>query len=160
MSNNAFCPISFKKIDEHVARLNGFFTVILLVVFLLTFSIIPVLFLVADFFVRSIEKPQYSPLAIVSKFILTKLKVNPQLINAGPKIFAARIGLLFSVIISLAVLFGLNTAAVVFTIVFGICALLEAAFGFCVACKIYPLVYRLIYQTDFRKKNLNSDFQI
>ncbi|MDD2284874.1 MAG: DUF4395 domain-containing protein [Paludibacter sp.] len=130
--------------DEHVARLNGFFTVILLMIFLLTSSIIPVLFLVTDFFVRSIEKPQYSPLAIISKLILTKLKVNPQLINAGPKIFAARIGLLFSALISLAVLFGLNTTAVVLTLIFGICALLEAAVGFCVACKIYPFVYRLI----------------
>ena len=160
MSSNAFCPISFKKIDEHVARLNGFFTVILLVVFLLTSSIIPVLFLVADFLVRSIEKPQYSPLAIVSKFILTRLKVNSQLINAGPKIFAARIGLLFSVMISLAVLFNLNITAIIFTIIFGICALLEAAVGFCVACRIYPLVYRFIYQTNFRKKKFNSDFQI
>ncbi|MDD4488883.1 MAG: DUF4395 domain-containing protein [Paludibacter sp.] len=160
MSSNAFCPISFKKIDEHVARLNGFFTVILLVVFLLTSSIIPVLFLVADFLVRSIEKPQYSPLAIVSKFILTRLKVNSQLINAGPKIFAARIGLLFSVMISLAVLFNLNITAIIFTIIFGICALLEAVVGFCVACRIYPLVYRFIYQTNFRKKKFNSDFQI
>ena len=160
MSNNAFCPISFKKIDEHVARLNGFFTVVLLVVFLLTSNIFPVLFLIADFFVRSIEKPQYSPLAIVSKFLLKQLKVNPLLINAGPKIFAARIGLLFAVLVTLSSVLGFTTTAVVFTLIFGICALLEAAVGFCVACRIYPLVYRLIYQTDFRKKNFNSDFQI
>ena len=160
MSNNAFCPISFKKIDEHVARLNGFFTVVLLVVFLLTSNIFPVLFLIADFFVRSIEKPQYSPLAIVSKFLLKQLKVNPLLINAGPKIFAARIGLLFAVLVTLSSVLGFTTTAVVFTLIFGICALLEAVVGFCVACKIYPLVYRLIYQTDFRKKNFNSDFQI
>lgn len=160
MNNNAFCPISFKKIDEHVARLNGFFTVILLVVFLLTTNIIPVLFLVADFFVRSIEKPQYSPLAIISKFILKLLKVNPQLINAGPKIFAARIGLLFSVLVGLSVVFGLGTTAVVFTVIFGVCALLEAAIGFCVACRIYPFVYKLIYQNSSAVNKINSDYQI
>jgi len=108
MNNNAFCPISFKKIDENVARLNGFFTVVLLFVFLVTSSILPVLLLLADFLVRGIEKPQFSPLALLSKFILSRFNAKPHLINAGPKIFAARIGLLFSLLITLSVLFGLN----------------------------------------------------
>jgi len=119
-----------------------------------------VFFLVADFFVRSIEKPQYSPLAIISKFILKRLKVNPQLINAGPKIFAARIGLLFAVLVSLSVVFGLGTTAIIFTVIFGICALLEAAIGFCVACRIYPVVYKLIYQNSSAINKINSDYQI
>ncbi len=160
MNNNAFCPISFKKIDENVARLNGFFTVVLLILFLSTSNIFLVLFLLADFFVRGIEKPQWSPLAIVSKYILSKIKVKPHPINAGPKIFAARIGFLFAVLISLSTLFGLNVLALVFTAVFGICAFLEAAIGFCVACKLYPFIYKLIYQSDFKKMNFKSDWQI
>ncbi|MDO9634745.1 MAG: DUF4395 domain-containing protein [Paludibacter sp.] len=160
MNNNAFCPISFKKIDENVARLNGFFTVILLTLFLVTSNIFIVLFLLADFLVRGIEKPQWSPLAIVSKFILSNIKAKPHPINAGPKLFAARIGVLFTVLISLSTLAGFNVLALTFTGVFGICALLEAAVGFCVACKLYPFIYKLIYQSDFKKMNFKSDWQI
>ena len=160
MNNNAFCPISFKKIDENVARLNGFFTVVLLFVFLVTSSILPVLLLLADFLVRGIEKPQFSPLALLSKFILSRFNAKPHLINAGPKIFAARIGLLFSLLITLSVLFGLNVPAIIFTVVFGICAFLEAAFNYCVACKLYPFFYKLVYQSDYKKLNVKSDFQI
>ena len=160
MNNNAFCPISFKKIDENVARLNGLFTVLLLVVFLLTSSIIPVLFLLVDFLARGLERPQWSLLARLSKFILLTFKVKPLLINVGPKIFAARIGLLFSVLIAVSVLFGLNVPAIIFTVVFGICAFLEAAFNYCVACKLYPFFYKLVYQSDYKKLNVKSDFQI
>jgi hypothetical protein len=160
MNNNAFCPISFRKIDENVARFNGLLTVLLLGVYVLTSSLIPVVFLLADFFVRGLEKPQYSPLAIVSKFILKSLKVKSQPINAGPKIFAARIGVIFAVLITGSELFGLHVLALVFTGIFGLCAFLEAAFSFCVACKIYPLFYKLVYQTDFKKLKIKSDFQI
>lgn len=160
MNNNAFCPISFKKIDENVARLNGLFTVLLLVIFLLTSSIVPVLLLLVDFLARGFERPQWSLLARLSKFILLTFKVKPLLINAGPKIFAARIGLLFSLLITLSVLFGLDITAIIFTAVFGVCAFLEAAFNYCVACKLYPFFYKIVYQSDYKKLNVKSDFQI
>jgi len=158
MNNNAFCPISFKKTDENVARLNGLFTVLFLIAFVLTDSFIPVLFLLIDFQLRGMEKPQYSPFVIFSKFLLKTFKAKPQPINAGPKIFAARIGVLFSVMILITTLLQLPVLATVFAAIFGICAFLETAFSFCVACKIYPFWYKLIYQTNFRK--VKSDFQI
>ena len=160
MNNNAFCPISFKKTDENIARLNGLFTVLLLVVFVLTNNFIPVLFLLIDFQLRGMEKPQYSPFVIFSKFVLKTFKVKAQPINAGPKIFAARIGVLFSAMILIASLAQLQVVALVFTAIFGICAFLEAAFSFCVACKIYPFWYKLIYQSNFKKVKIKSDFQI
>ncbi|MDX9748251.1 MAG: DUF4395 domain-containing protein [Paludibacter sp.] len=160
MQTNAFCPISYKKIDENVARLNGFFTVVFLGVYVLTSSLIPVVFLVLDFLARGFEKPEYSLLARFSKFLLAAFKVRPQLINAGPKIFAARVGLLFSVLVVITALPGWNTVALVITLVFGVCALLEAAVGFCVACKLYPFVYKLTYQKPVDKIVPTTDFQI
>lgn len=160
MNNNAFCPISYHKINENVARLNGLFTVILLAVFLVTSNVLPVLFLLVDFLLRGIERSSWSPLAIVSKFILSKLKVAPHLINAGPKIFAARIGLLFSLLISISVVFNLEIGAIVLAFVFGSCAFMEAAFNYCVACKFYPFFYRLVYQSNYKKGHIKSDFQI
>lgn len=160
MNNNAFCPISFRKTDEHAARLVGFFTVVILITAIVTSSWIPVLFLVLDFLARSLEKHSLSVLARISVFLLSVLKVKPRLINAGPKVFAARVGLLFSSLVLISLLSGWPVAALVIAVVFGVCAFLEAAIGFCVACRLYPLVYKFIYQHPVDKISGNTDFQI
>jgi len=146
MNSNAICPISNKKIDENVARFNGGFTVVLLVIFLFTQNIIPILFLLIDFFLRSAELSAYSPLANLSKFVINALVIKKNPINAGPKIFAARIGVIFSIAILISNITGYETASYVFTAIFGFCAFLESAFGYCVACQIYPIVFRLTYK--------------
>lgn len=162
MSSTVFCPISFHKIDENIARLNGLFTTLIVIISGLTGSILPLIFLIIDFFARSIPKPAYSILAIFSKWVSKTLKFKKLPINAGPKIFAARIGLLFSVLSALFMISGLETAALATFIVFGICTFLEAAFGFCVACKIYPFVYKISQIRPINKiKNLEfKDFEI
>ncbi len=160
MQTNAFCPISYKKIDENVARLNGLFTVVLLGIYALTGSLIPVIFLVFDFLARGFDKPGLSLLARFSKLLVNAFKVRPQLINAGPKLFAARVGLLFSLLVLVASIPGWTTVALVIALLFGVCAFLEAAFGFCVACKLYPFVYKLIYQKPVGKIISTTDFQI
>lgn len=162
MSSTVFCPISFHKIDENIARLNGLFTTVLIILSGITGSVLPLLFLIIDFFTRSVPKPEYSLLAIISKYITKTLKLKKQPINAGPKIFAARIGLLFSVLAAVFTITGLEIAASITLIAFGACAFLEAAIGFCVACKIYPIVYKLSQVRPLNKiKNLEfKDFEI
>ena len=147
MKTYALCPISNKKINERIARSNAILTVLLLGLFVLTANIFIIAFLFLDFFLRSAEFSKYSPLAFVSVYIAGLLKLKPKLVNAGPKLFAARIGVLFNAGILLAVLFGSNTLAITLTAVFGACAFLEGVFAFCVACQIYPFVYRLFYDS-------------
>jgi hypothetical protein len=154
MKSNAICPISTNKINENVARLNATFTVTLLAVFLFTSNIIPVVFLLVDFLLRGAELAKYSPLARLSGYILKALRVKSKPVNAGPKIFAARIGVLFSFLILLFALVELPVVAIVFATLFGVCAFLEAAFGFCVACQIYPFVYRFTYQSKIERIKL------
>ena len=69
-----------------------------------------------------------------------------ELNNASPKIFAARVGLVFSADILFASETGMDLTALAFAAVLGVFSFMEAAFGICVACKIYPFVYRLLYQ--------------
>jgi hypothetical protein len=145
MKLQAICPLSSQQIDERIPRINGAFTLILLVLFSITQNYLIMLFLVADFFARAIEKPQYSVLAIVSKSILAQFSEKANKTNAGPKIFAARIGFVFSLLILLFSLAGLISTAVVFVAIFAFCALLESVFNYCVACKIYPFVYKLTH---------------
>lgn len=145
MKTYAICPISDKKINEKVARLNGAFTVLLLLIFGFTGQWFILAFLAADFLTRSGNLSRYSPVGFSSRKIVKILSLEELLINAGPKLFAARIGLVFSVIILLAFVTGMHLTALVFSSVLGVFSFLEAAFGICVACKIYPFIFRYLY---------------
>jgi len=151
MKTYALCPVSDKKINERVARINGAFTVVLLILSALSQSIYPVIFLAIDFVLRAFNYVRYSPVAITSRGIVSYLALDNKFINAGPKIFAARIGLVLSSLIIVA--FALNAYKTALAIggILGLFSFLEAAFGLCVACEIYPFVYRLFYKARFRE---------
>jgi hypothetical protein len=145
----ALCPVSDKKINELAARINGGFTVLLLIVSGLTQSVIPVIFLVIDFLLRSSDYSIYSLIGISSKSIVRYFGLNENKINAGPKIFAARIGFVLSSLIIICIALNAYRSALTLGGVLGLFSFLEAAFGICVACEIYPFIYRLFYNVKF-----------
>jgi hypothetical protein len=153
MKTYALCPISEKKVNEKVARLNAGFTVLLISGFFFSQNIIFVAFLGIDFFLRTADRSKYSLVAISSKNIVKYLQVKELLINAGPKIFAARIGLVFSSLIILSYLLNAKILALILAGILGLFSFLEAVFGLCIACEIYPYVYRFLYSR-------NSDYTI
>lgn len=152
MNSNAICPISTNKIDEHIARLNATFTVLLITALILTNNILIATFLLVDFTLRGTENSKYSILSIVSKLIVNSLGLKKKPVNSGPKVFAARIGIVFSFLVVLFSILNLQTAALAFASIFGVCAFLESALGFCVACRIYPFVYKFTYRADFDRQ--------
>ncbi len=132
------CPISFEQINERVARVNGALTVLSMIVFLATPFKVIALILGADLFIRGFLKPSYSFYSLLSKKILQLINIQPVMTNAGPKIFAAKIGFIFCFIIFLLHLFGMPTMCFIFGAMLLFFAFLEAAMGFCVACQMYP----------------------
>lgn len=142
MSPNQLCPISYNRIDENIARIIAAQTVVLLVWFLLTSHLFPLLLLLVDFALRSSGQSAHSPLAFLSRKLQSGFKLRSRLVNAGPKLFASRVGVVFSLILLPASVLGFHSFASVVAIVFALCAFLEAALGFCVACRLYPLFYR------------------
>lgn len=137
------CPVSVRRINENLSRLNAAFTVIMSVMFFLTGSPVFPLVVSADFILRNIFEGKLNPVSRFNNYIIALINIPFHPINAGPKIFAARIGLLLSLAGAVLLLTG-NTMASF--LVFGILALfafLESAFNFCVACKIYPYVLPL-----------------
>jgi hypothetical protein len=146
MKSYALCPVSDKKINERVARINGALTVIFLIVSGLTQSIIPVIFLASDFFLRASDYSRYSLIGISSKGIVSYLGLNANIINAGPKIFAARLGFILSSLVIIFFALNLSVPASALGVVLGLFSFLEAVFGICVACEVYPFVYRLLYK--------------
>ena len=151
MKTTAICPITDKRINEHVARGNATLTVLLLTFFILTSNLLLIFFLLIDFVLRGMELSRYSLIAIISSKIVKMLDIKPKIINAGPKLFAARIEVFFSVAILVSSLSGLEITAYILTGIFGVCAFLEAFFGYCVACKIYPFVYRAFNAASFQQ---------
>ncbi|HOJ66285.1 MAG TPA: DUF4395 domain-containing protein [Paludibacteraceae bacterium] len=151
MKVEIFCPITNKITDENIARLNAGFTVVLLLSYFVTSNIVPVVFLLLDFTARAIERPEWSILSKTSKWILKKLHVESKLINAGPKIFAARIGSFFSLITILFFWLKLPSISIALAAVFFVFALLESAFNYCVACRIYPFIYHALQAKDKEK---------
>jgi len=138
------CPISFEQINEKVARGNGALTVLSLIVFLFTPFKAIALILGVDLFIRGFLKPSYSFYSFISRNILQILNVKPEMTNAGPKIFAAKIGFVFCCIISLFHFFGMPTVCFIFGAILMFFAFLEAALGFCVACRMYPYMPKFL----------------
>ena len=144
MNTYAACPISNKKIDERVARLNGLFTFLLITLFIFTHLWFIPAFLAFDFLMRSTDLSKYSLMGFVSRSIVKLLSTKKRLVNAGPKTFAARIGLIVSSAIFIFPLIGMYYTAIVLACILALFSFLETAFGYCVACKVYPHLNRLL----------------
>jgi hypothetical protein len=135
----AVCPITDKRIDEHVSRINAFITVLLVLSFIFFHFWGGMAFLTVDFMIRGFFDSKYSPVCLYSKWIVNTFNLNGKVINAGPKIFAAQVGMALSVI-SLAFFFkGCNTVCIAAASLLGVFSFLESVFGYCVACKLYPI---------------------
>ncbi len=146
----ALCPVSDKKINENAARINGVFTAVLLTIAVSAHSVIPVVFLAFDFFLRASRYSGYSLVAISSRNIVRYLGIDENIINAGPKIFAARIGFIFNILIIISFVFNASLSIAILSSILILFSLLEGVLGFCVACEIYPFVYRLFYKKKFQ----------
>src|SRR5512140_1204002 len=113
---NTQCARSGIRIDERAARMNALLVVVMLAVFIRASAGALIACLFVDFALRSFRLGRYSPLALVSRGILRCLRVSPVRVDAGPKIFAARLGLAFCSVLGLLVLLGSHSAALVIAV--------------------------------------------
>lgn len=140
----AVCPITDTRINERVARLNAFSTVVLALGFLVLNFWGGLILLLIDFGIRGFGDNRYSIICQLNKLLVKKLNLSPKLINAGPKIFAAQVGFVLLALSSLALAFQLKTVALLLVGMLALFSFLEMAFGFCVACQIYPLIRKKV----------------
>jgi len=147
------CPISGDRLDERAVRLVAWITVTLLALyFVFGWSIIP-WFLLVDFSMRGVFSRKWAPLALIGRGVVSKLDPEKKkLINAAPKIFAARLGIAFSAILTILLVTGLGSSPATYIVggMFITAALLEAAFAFCLGCHIYQFIQRLKAVSGFR----------
>ena len=138
MSVNKSCPIVFKQVDKHIIRVNAIIVFAFLLGFIFTGNPLMILMVLGDFIIRVFFGLKYSPICFFIKRALRLSGVKPHLINAGPKIFAAKIGLILAVCILIASFLGFNFLATTIALIFIIAVGLEAFFNYCLACEIFP----------------------
>lgn len=94
------------------------------------------LFLTLDFAIRAFTVLP-SPLAAFSKKIAEASNLNPKPIFAPPKRFAATLGFIFSLTITVLIFIQLTFAAYIVGGILIVCALLESVFKICLGCYVY-----------------------
>ena len=141
MSNKS-CPISLISVDSNIARINAFYTGVLVVLFLTTLELGLIFFLILDFATRLFLKKEYSFLYILSSATKDILKLASVKVDAAPKRLANYFGLFFLLAIALSTLFHLYTLMYVLGLILLACVLLEVLFSYCLGCEIYHLYKR------------------
>ena len=139
------CPVSNNQISVTIIRLNALFVSALIVSFLFSSMEWIIIFLAADYFIRGFVKRDLSMIKGISTFLAEKLNINTKSINAGPKIFAAKIGFYMSLLAIILSLTGHTILSILVALTLLTFSVLEGAFSFCVACKIYPFFYKSSY---------------
>ena len=139
MSNKS-CPISPELVNETLVRSYSFVTFFAISVYLFT-PFKEVIFISAiDFIIRVVIGVKYSPICNIIKLVLKTGNFPSHMINAGPKKFAAKIGLIITVLMSLSVIFDFQTTSVILGIISFTAVGAEAIFGYCVACKVHSFL--------------------
>ncbi len=136
----AVCPITDTRINERVARLNALSTLVLALLFISLNFIGGLVFLMLDFGIRGFIDSKYSPICQLNKWLAKQINLSPKMINAGPKIFAAQVGFLMATLALIAVILNFKLLSIVLVGMLSLFSFLEMAFGFCVACQIYPFI--------------------
>lgn len=96
------------------------------------------------FVARVASGPRFSPLGLLAtKVVAPRLPRHEKLVPGPPKRFAQAIGVAFSVTASALWITGNVGAARIVVAALGVAALLEAALGFCLGCKVFALLMRL-----------------
>lgn len=142
MDSNLICPVDGKQINESKVRLVAGLVLVTALMYLITgWLFLPVLLLI-DFALRSADAGKFSPLGNVADGILNLITLSNKPTDQAPKRFAARIGLGFSILITVLHLFGIS--AVIPVITLAVFAALESLAGFCAGCYVYTYYIRLV----------------
>lgn len=134
---NIICPVSNEKVNENQPRITAFFVVSLFTAYLLSGFLPFVIFLAYDFLVRGFNQSQYSLIAAIAKPLSSRFFSNGKLIDKAPKLFAARLGGIMSLLIIIAHMAGFPYIAAGVSVIITVLATAECVFNFCLGCYIY-----------------------
>jgi hypothetical protein len=140
------CPISNEMVNERLTRLNAFFTILIVAAGFVFNSVIFPLVLLTDFFIRAFTSSKFSPVSLLSTGLARLLHLSKKPIDKAPKIFAARMGFIMTLVIATLFLLQFYIASIIVAGILVFFATLEFAFGICVGCIIYTYFVLPLYK--------------
>ncbi len=140
------CPVSNEQINERVTRLNAILTIVVVATGFVFESVIIFALLSADFYTRGFSNARYSPISYLSYRMANALNLEKKVIDKAPKVFAARLGFLISLAITIFLMIQLNTVALVIGGILAFFATLEFALAICMGCIIYTYLVLPFYK--------------
>ena len=141
------CPISAERVNENVVRIIAFIVAVIAITCVVFSNYWAIVFLIFDFALRAFTTGKFSLLKFIAIKIADGLSLSPKMKDLAPKKFAATLGFGFCPLITAVFLFDFYNAALIFTSVMIVFALLESLFAICVGCYIYSFLQ------FFTKKN-------
>ena len=129
--------------SESKIRLTAFLVLVIDIIYLITGAGAVPLFLTLDFTLRAFGLPQYSPLGFIAGTLATALKLQVKPVYMPPKRFAARVGFVFCISITVLHYADEEIAATLVSAVLAIFAALESLANFCAGCYVYNAWARL-----------------
>jgi hypothetical protein len=141
---NVICPVSSRQVNANAVRLVALSALALLSVGALWTELLPWITgaLALDYAARGFTRFS-GILGLFARSAATGLGISKRPINAGPKIFAARLGTIFCATAAILSATGQTMPALAVCGIMGFCAALEAFFGLCVGCHAYTLLRTL-----------------
>ncbi|OFX59402.1 MAG: hypothetical protein A2066_15455 [Bacteroidetes bacterium GWB2_41_8] len=143
---NLVCPISDQRVNEQVTRLNAFFAIAVIVTAFILNSMFLFAFLMADFFIRAFTEIKFSPISYASHYLSNALSLPVKMIDKAPKVFAARLGFLMTLVITGLFILELPIASMVIAGALIFFASLEFLLAICVGCIIYTYLILPFYK--------------
>lgn len=137
------CPISDKQLNEKSIRIGAGLVLLLAFSGIVLHNIGVFIVLAVDFFIRGFTPYPISPISLISKYAGNIFPSKPIWVNAGPKIFAAKIGFLFCLAVSILYFKTLYLPGDITAVILCICAGLESFFGVCLGCHFYTIALNL-----------------
>jgi len=138
--NQLVCPVSPERVDENRVRVTALGVVLLMGAYFWTAWVVFPAFVALDFYIRAFTKLPYSPISWLATQFVKRMGTRPIWIDKAPKIFAARIGLMLTLITTVAALLGWSLTAYIVGSTLVLFAFLECGLNFCAGCWVYTYV--------------------
>jgi len=147
--NQLICPVSTERVDENRVRTTAFGVLVMMGLFFLTENPIFPAILAMDFYIRAFTPWQYSPLSWLAHLFVKAIGTTPAWIDKAPKIFAARVGFVLTLLTLGASLLGMTYFAMVTGAILVVFSFLECGLNFCAGCWVYTyMVYPLVRKKE------------
>jgi hypothetical protein len=139
------CPVSPERIDENRVRATALGVIVIMGVYFLTGNVLFPVYLTLDFAIRAFTKLNHSPLSWLAWLFVRSFGTSAIWIPKAPKIFAARIGFILTLLTSIFTSVGMSPVSVMLGSTLVVFAFLECGLNFCAGCWIYTyVVYPLV----------------